>query len=82
MARNSETQIKRKLFARSVCLKSNFMELEKGSKILIEDLKSLLAEVEVGEFGDFTNNKYATPKVELAKQLEQMRQWVIDGKYD
>lgn len=58
------------------------MELEEGSKKLVEDIKELLAEAESGEFGDFTNEKYATPKMALAQKLHEMRESVINGKYD
>lgn len=56
--------------------------LEKGQRILANDLKALLAEVEAGEFGDFSNEKYPAPKIELASQLLVLRNNVIDGKYD
>ncbi len=58
------------------------MELEAGCKILVEDLKELLAEAEAGEFGDFTNNKYGAPKMELARQLSLLASNVVNGKYD
>lgn len=58
------------------------MELEEGSKKIIEDLKELLAEAEAGEFGDFTNEKYAAPKMALAEKLHTLRENVINGKYD
>lgn len=58
------------------------MELEEGQKRLVVDLKGLLAEVEAGEFGDFTNKKYATPKLELAKMLQNIRDGVVGGMYD
>ena len=58
------------------------MELEKGTKILIEDLKTLLLESEAGEFGDFTNKKYVAPKMVLAERLNELRHNVLDGKYD
>lgn len=57
-------------------------KIEKGSKILVNDLKELLKEAESGEFGDFTNSKYETPKIALVKKLESLRENVIDGKYD
>lgn len=56
--------------------------LEKGQVILVEDLTALLNEVKAGEFGDFSNNKYSAPKVELANQFYDLRQDVINGKYD
>lgn len=56
--------------------------MENGTKILIEDLKELLVEAEAGEFGDFTNEKYAAPKMALAEKLNNLRENVIKGKYD
>jgi len=50
--------------------------------LLVEDLEKLLAEAKAGEFGDFTNEKYPAPKMALAEQLLQLRQNVIDGRYD
>ena len=57
-------------------------KLETGSLILITDIESLLAEAKNGEFGDFTNQKYATPKVELRNQLLKLAENVVNGKYD
>lgn len=57
-------------------------ELEKGCKILVQDLKDLLIEAERGEFGDFTNNKYPAPKMALAEILNTLRENVMSGKYD
>ena len=56
--------------------------LEQGQWILANDLKELLAEVEKGEFGDFSNDKYAAPKMELVKKLEELKQNTLNGKYD
>jgi len=56
--------------------------MENGEKILVQDLKELLAEAEAGEFGDFTNNKYPAPKMALAEKFYELRQNVINGKYD
>jgi hypothetical protein len=58
------------------------MALEKGQQILVDDLEILLDEAKSGEFGDFSNNKYPTPKITLAEKLLELRQNVIDGKYD
>ena len=58
------------------------MEIEKGQEILAIDLRELLQEVENGEFGDFTNDKYPTPKITLAQKFHELRQNVINGKYD
>ncbi len=56
--------------------------MEKGQLILIADLKELLAEAEAGEFGDYSNDRYASPKRELARKFDFLRNNVINGKYD
>ena len=56
--------------------------IEKGQEVLIKDLEELLAEVKVGEFGDFTNKKYPAPKVALREKLLELSENVIKGKYD
>lgn len=56
--------------------------MERGHQNLIEDLEILLVEARNFEFHDFKNEKYATPKVELAGRLETLRANVINGKYD
>lgn len=53
-----------------------------GNDRLIADIQTLLADAQAGEFGDFTNNKYPAPKMKLAEILHEMRQNVINGKYD
>lgn len=58
------------------------MELEPGQVSLIEDLENLLVEVRAGEFGDFTNEKYPLPKVELRKKFLEMADRVANGEYD
>lgn len=58
------------------------MELEPGQINLIGDIKELLAEAEAGEFGDFTNEKYPTPKVELRNRLLKLADNVVNGEYD
>jgi hypothetical protein len=58
------------------------MKLEEGTKKLIQDLENLLAEAQAGEFGDFTNEKYPAPKTALAEKCRQLRQNVLNGKYD
>lgn len=58
------------------------MVLEKGQQILVKDLKELLNEAEVGEFGDFSNNKYPAPKMALIEKLDQLSRNVKSGKYD
>ncbi len=56
--------------------------LDKGHYELIKDLKALLAMAENYEFHDFKNENYATPKVQLGNFLHELRQNVINGKYD
>lgn len=56
--------------------------MEEGQKILIHDLKELLAEAEAGEFGDFSTTKYATPKTALRTKLLEMVESVVKGDYD
>jgi len=58
------------------------MELEKGTLILIKDLEELLDEAKNGEFGDFANQKYPAPKIALAQKFFELRENVINGKYD
>ena len=55
---------------------------DEGKKKLIDDLEHVLAEARAGEFGDFTNDKYDAPKVALANIFYQLRENVINGKYD
>jgi len=57
-------------------------ELEPGTLVLIEDLEGLLEEAKAGEFGDFTNKKYAAPKMELRAALLALAENVVEGKYD
>ena len=58
------------------------MELEKGTLVLIDDLETLSAEARAGEFGDFTNNTYAAPKIALREKFLEMAEAVVTGKYD
>lgn len=58
------------------------MGLEKGQQVLVTDLKEFLVEAEAGEFGDFSNKKYAAPKMALAEKLHELNQNVKSGKYD
>lgn len=53
-----------------------------GHKSLMLDLQILLQEADDFAFDDFKNEKYAAPKVALANRLEDLRQNVINGKYD
>lgn len=56
--------------------------MENGQKVLVKDLENLLEEAKTGEFGDFTNKKYPAPKIALAEKFNQLRENVINGKYD
>ena len=56
--------------------------MEEGTKFLIQQLEELLAEAKAGEFGDFTNEKYAAPKIELRNKLLAMAENVVKGAYD
>lgn len=49
---------------------------------LIDDLRELLDLAENGEFHDFNNKKFATPKVELAMRLTAIIMKVKHGEYD
>lgn len=57
-------------------------KLEPGSELLVTDLEVLLQEAKDGEFGDFTNEKYATPKIALYNRLIELADNVKGGKYD
>ena len=56
--------------------------MDKGHNSLLIDLNELLQEALDFEFHDFKNNKYAFPKRELVKLLQELRDNVISGKYD
>ncbi len=55
---------------------------DKGHKGLLDDITELYNEVEAYEFHDFKNEKYPAPKISLAQKLHQIRENVINGKYD
>lgn len=55
---------------------------DQGHESLITDLEVLLDEAEDYEFHDFKNRNYAAPKVTLAEKLHQLRENIINGKYD
>lgn len=57
-------------------------KIDMGAQALITDLEHVLAEARAGEFGDFTNDKYDAPKMALANIFHQLRENVINGKYD
>lgn len=56
--------------------------MEPGQESLVLDLEVLLQEAKDGEFGDFTNQKYAAPKMALRARLLELAQNVVEGKYD
>ena len=56
--------------------------MKNGHQNLINDLTNFLKEAQAGEFGDFTNEKYPVPKMALSENLLELRQNVIDGRYD
>lgn len=56
--------------------------LEPGQMILVSHLEELLSEAKAGQFGDFTSTDYATPKMELVKRLDIIKNNVIEGDYD
>lgn len=58
------------------------MQLEKGQKVLLDDLQDLMNEVRKGEFGDFSNNKYPAPKIALMEKFGTLKTNVMNGKYD
>ena len=58
------------------------MELEKGQQVLVQNLEELIEEAKAGEFGDFSNEKYTTPKIELRNKLLALAQAVVEGRYD
>lgn len=56
--------------------------MEPGQLALVADLEELLEEAKAGEFGDFTNKKYAAPKLMLYSKLSVLLEYVKAGKYD
>lgn len=58
------------------------MKLDPGSIILVGHLSELIEEASRGEFGDFTNDKYAAPKIELYNKLLKLSENVKQGIYD
>lgn len=53
-----------------------------GQQALHDDVSSLLYEIKKGEFGDFTNEKYPAPKIELVNQFMKLAENTKNGKYD
>lgn len=58
------------------------LDKDAGHAALLNDLVGLLKEAQSTEFHDMLNTTYASPKVMLAAKLEELRQNVINGKYD
>lgn len=58
------------------------LKLTKGENILIKKLQELLDDARNGEFGDFTNVKYATPKMVLRNKFLELAQDVVEGVFD
>ncbi len=53
-----------------------------GHDALMLDLSILLKEANDYSFHDYKNEKYPAPKVALGERLMEIRQNMIDGKYD
>lgn len=53
-----------------------------GDRFLIQKLEELLNEARLGEFGDFTNDKYPAPKIELRQKFLQLSEMVVNGDFD
>lgn len=49
---------------------------------LIDELRELYQLANAGEFSDFDNTMFATPKMELVKRLENIKQNAMKGEYD
>lgn len=49
---------------------------------LLEDLQELISEARKFQFHDFKNTKYAAPKAVLAMILQDLRENVINWRYD
>jgi len=56
--------------------------MENGKEKLVNDISGLLTEAQNGEFGDFTNTKYDSPKSELVNQLMFLIKNTQNGLYD
>lgn len=65
-----------------ITIKTSVLKQEPGQEVLVSDLKELLAEAEAGEFGDFTNKRYAAPKMQLRAKFLAMAEDVVSGRYD
>jgi hypothetical protein len=53
-----------------------------GHQTLIQHLYNIYNDAQNFEFHNFKNKKYATPKVELYKQLNQIMTNIKNGAYD
>ena len=49
---------------------------------LCNDLYEIYSLAEDSEFHDYSNTKFATPKVELVRRLQMIINKVKEGKYD
>lgn len=58
------------------------MAQTEGEKFLVKCLEDLLKEAKDGEFGDFTNNKYPAPKIELRNKFLKLADDVVNGTFD
>jgi hypothetical protein len=58
------------------------MNDDAGHRALLADLEALLAEARAGQFHDFRNEKYATPKIALHRKLQALAEKVKAGDYD
>ena len=52
------------------------------NELLVAHLEAIKDDAVKGEFGDFTNNKYPAPKMELVAQLENIIKNTKNGLYD
>lgn len=66
----------------NIIIASKYMENDAGHKLLIEDLKRILALAESFEFHDFRNVKFPAPKMELCNQIDRIKINVMQGAYD
>jgi len=57
-------------------------EVDCGHMNLLSDLETILRNAKNKEYHDFSNSRFATPKMALAEHLNEIRENVINGKYD
>jgi hypothetical protein len=63
-------------------MKDNNAIDDKGHIALFEDVSELLEDVKSGEFHDYLNTKYVTPKIELVRRIDFIRKRLIGGEYN